>query len=290
MTSKIKKLGIGILILTVLVAGFSIYQYVKFNDGKLHIVICDVGQGDAIFIRTSRGSDVLIDGGPDNKVLSCLARHMPFWDRTLEVVILTHPDADHSSGIIDVINRYSLTHFYTSKVEGKTLVYKELLKKLADHKIKIQHIWQGDKLTFGNGLSFLTLWPTYERDEQNIASGGTFATNSFSVMELVSYKNFKGLFTGDINAEELSKVVDMAGVIDFLKIPHHGSKNGLNSSILDMVSPKLAFISVGAKNRYGHPSASALELLKERNIKILRTDQMGDIEIISNGYRWQVKN
>ena len=86
-----------------------VYQNITYNDKKLHVVICDVGQGDAIFIRTPSGSDILIDGGPDDSVLACLGKHMPFWDRTLEIMILTHPHADHLTGLIDVSKSYSVS-------------------------------------------------------------------------------------------------------------------------------------------------------------------------------------
>ncbi|MDO8583252.1 MAG: MBL fold metallo-hydrolase, partial [bacterium] len=166
-----------------------IYQNITYNDKKLHVVICDVGQGDAIFIRTPNGSDILIDSGPDEKVLSCLSKHMPFWDRTIEIAILTHPDADHITGFIDVIKRYKLIRFYTSNITAKTAVYVQFLKTLADYKIKQNYLWQGDRFVLKDGLTFQTLWPTLEWQ-------GT-TTNSFSVIELLTYKNFKALFTGD---------------------------------------------------------------------------------------------
>jgi competence protein ComEC len=258
------------------------YQYSKFYDGKLHIVVCDVGQGDAIFIRTPNGSDVLIDGGPDNSVLSCLSKHMPFWDRTLEVVILTHPDSDHSLGIIDVIKRYKLIHFYTSKVEAETVIYEELLKTIRDHKVNIQYIWQGDQLTFEDSLTMKALWPSFEWKGSK--------TNSFSVIELLTYKNFTALFTGDSDAEQMNQISGLAGNIDFLKVPHHGSRFGLTQEVIDFLSPEVAAISVGKNNRYGHPTRFVLDLLKSANIKIMRTDQVGDIEVTSDGKTFQIRS
>lgn len=259
-----------------------IYQNITYNDKKLHLVFCNVGQGDAIFIRTSTGSDILVDGGPDDSVLSCLGKHMPFWDRTLEIVILTHPDADHVTGLIDVIKRYKLIHFYTSKVEAKTDVYKQFLRTLKESNIKQNYLWQGDKFTFQDGLTMETLWPAQEWKAST--------TNSFSAVELLTYKKFKVLLTGDLDAEQMEKIDDLAGKISLLKVPHHGSRFGLTQEILDILNPNLAVISVGKKNKFGHPTPFILQLLKDKGIKILRTDLDGKIEIVSDGVSWRARN
>lgn len=277
-----KKLKIFLIVsgLFFLLGCILLYQNITYNDKKLHVVICDVGQGDAIFIRTSSGSDILIDGGPDDSVLNCLGKHMPFWDRTIEIAILTHPDADHVTGFIDVIKRYRLRSFYTSKITTKTAVYAQFLKTLENYKIKQNYIWQGDKFTFKDDLTMETLWPTEAWED--------LTTNSFSVAELLTYKNFKVLLTGDLDAEQMGEIDNLAGQINFLKIPHHGSRFGLTAEIVDILSPDMAAISVG-KNSYGHPAPSILELLKSANVKTLRTDQNGDIEIVSDGERWVVR-
>lgn len=270
-----KKIVLILSILFTLLGSVLVYQNITYNDKKLHVVFCDVGQGDAIFIRTPSGSDILVDGGPDDSVLNCLGRHMPFWDKTLELVILTHPDADHVTGLIDVIKRYKMIHFYTSKVEGKTDIYKQFLRTLKTNKIKQNYLWQGDKFTFKEGFTMETLWPTQEWE--------SLATNSFSVTQLLTYKNFKVLLTGDLDAEQMEELDDLAGQINLLKVPHHGSRFGLTSGILDILNPDLAVISVGKKNRFGHPAPFILDLLKSKNAKILRTDQNGKVETMSDG-------
>lgn len=251
------------------------YQNITYNDKKLHVVFCDVGQGDAIFIRTPTGSDILIDGGPDDSVLNCLGKHMPFWDRSIEILILTHPDADHATGLIDVIKRYKVIRFYTSKVEGKTDVYKQFLETLQKIDIKQNYLWQGDKFIFTDGLTMETLWPTHEWE--------SLTTNSFSVVQLLNYKKLKVLLTGDLDAEQMGEIDALAGNSSILKVPHHGSKTGLTSDILDRLNPSLAVITVGAKNKYGHPAPFILDLLKSANIKTLRTDQDGEVELVSDG-------
>lgn len=277
-----KKVFLTVSVLLLLLSSILIYQNITYNDNKLHVVVCDVGQGDVIFIRTPNGSDILIDGGPDDSVLSCLSKHMPFWDRTLEIVILTHPDADHVTGLIDVIKRYKVIRFHTSKTHTDTAVYAQFLKTLKDRKIKQNYLWQGDKFTFADGLIMETLWPI--EDWQGLT------TNSFSIAELLTYKNFTVLLTGDLDAEQMEEVDDLAGKINLLKVPHHGSRFGLTSGILDILDPNLSVISVGKTNKYGHPTDFILDLLKSSNTKILRTDQNGEVEVTSDGKDFQIRS
>ncbi|MDP2638047.1 MAG: MBL fold metallo-hydrolase [Candidatus Levybacteria bacterium] len=270
-----KKFFLLFVILLFLLGSILIYQNIKFSDNNLHVVICDVGQGDAIFMRTPGGLGILIDGGPDDSVLSCLSKHMPFWDRTIEIVILTHPDADHITGLIDVIKRYSVTHFYTSKVQANTVIYKGFLKTLEDYSIKQNYLWEGDRFIFKDGVIMETLWPTQGWD--------SVVTNTFSVTQLLSYKNFKALFTGDLDLDQMEEVVRGVKRIDLLKIPHHGSRFGMSEEVLGILNPGLAVISVGAKNNFGHPTPFVLDLLRYASIKTMRTDQNGEVEIVSDG-------
>jgi competence protein ComEC len=239
-------------------------------------------------MRTPNGSDILIDGGPDDSVLACLGRHMPFWDKTIELIMLTHPHADHMTGLIDVVKRYKVLSFGYEKTGNPTGAYKKLIYLLSQNHIKQISLWQGDRFKTQDGVVFETLWPTQEWLDQNSISETSSDANDFSMLELLTYDHFKALFTGDAQASAMEKIEAMAGRIDVLKVPHHGSQTGLNSEILDILNPKLAAISVGAKNKYGHPAPFTLDLLKSKNIQTLRTDQRGDIEIISDGKTWKV--
>lgn len=281
-------LALGLIILSTV----TLYQYFRFNDGKLHIVVCDVGQGDGIFIRTPKGADILIDGGPDDKILSCLSSHMPFWDRTLEVVILTHPDADHSTGLVDVIERYNMMNFLTEKVPGKTKIFQKLKDLLAEKEETAKYLYQGDVIREGDFLSFSMLWPTnvaVEISEQNI-SKKDIKFNELSVIILLKYENLKVLFTGDAGVGVMEQIASEAGDIDVLKVPHHGSKTGMSEAFLAITKPELALISVGTGNKYGHPTRFSLDQLKNAGVKTLRTDIDGEVEIVSDGKSYWVKN
>lgn len=284
-----------VLLSIFILGGFFFYQNAKFNDGKLHLVVCDVGQGDGIFIRTPDGSDILVDGGPDDAILNCLSNHMPFWDRTIELIVLTHPHTDHATGLIGVLRRYNVLHFVTEKLKSKTATYQRLEDALAAKNLIAKYLVSGDRIDFSDKTDILTLWPSQEwlnnsqlqaqnskNDSQNLD------VNGFSLIQVLSYGKFKVLLTGDAGSSTEDKIAAQVGKVDVLKVPHHGSKTGMSDYFLSQINPSSAIISVGVNNRYGHPAKTALDLLKNHNIKYLRTDKDGAIEIISDGKSFSV--
>jgi competence protein ComEC len=273
-----------------LLTGIFFYQNARLNDGKLHVVVCDVGQGDGILIRTPNGSDILVDGGPDDSILSCLSSHLPFWDRTIELMVLTHPHTDHAAGLVDVLKRYTVLHFVTEKVLGQTATYKRLEDGLAAQRLSAQYLFSGDRIDLADKTQLLTLWPTREwlNSTQLQAANGqndsqNLDLNGFCLVQLFTYGNFTLLLTGDAGANVEDKIAAEVGRVDVLKVPHHGSKTGMSDYFLSQIQPSIAIISVGANNRYGHPAQSALDLLKTHNIKYYRTDQNGTVEVVSDG-------
>ena len=263
--------------------GFVIYQQRHFNDGKLHITFCDVGQGDGIYIHTPAGKDIVVDGGPDASILSCLSNNMPFWDRTIDLMVLTHPHEDHYYGLKLIADRYQISTFATEGLE--TAESNKLLTVLNRKKTAIRFLCQGDNFILPEGVTLTTLWP--KSCLNGVANTG-LDLNTLSVAQLVTYRDFQLLLTGDINDVIDNQITSLVGDIDVLKVPHHGSKNGLDASFLDAVTPELAIISVGAKNRYGHPAPSILSLLASKSIKTLRTDKNGDIRLVSDGKTYWV--
>jgi len=279
-----KKIAVLIVVCTFFLAGIFFYEQAKFNDGRLHIVICNVGQGDAIFIRTPKGQDVLIDGGRNSSVLSCLSNNMPFWDREIELVFATHPDAEHIGGLESVLTSYKVLSFNTSNKATDTQVFKRLQQEIQAQNIPLRYIYAGDRYSLSDNVVISTLWPTKEYVESDT---GSFETNTFSAVQVLSYGKFKTLLTGDIESSTLDNLFPIPYKIDVLKVPHHGSKTGLDSQTLSLLNPSLAVISVGS-NSYGHPTPFILDLLNQQGIKTLRTDRSGEIEIISDGESWWV--
>ncbi len=280
-------------------------------DQNLYIITCDVGQGDAILAQLGR-TQVLIDGGPGNLVTNCLGNHMPFWDREIEVVILTHPQKDHYEGLIEVFRRYDVQLFLATALDSSSPDYKALKDQVGGSAVRVVNPTIGTTIRLGL-MHLDILHPPHQFFDKNDAGLahrsqdgvlGTYTTskdpNDFSIVTILSYKDFDALLTGDIGpkisdlvAEEL--VLRLASLaqddgIEYLKVPHHGSKNGLTKELLDVTNPKVAVISSGKNNQYGHPHEETIKLLSERWIKILRTDEMGDVEIVTDGQRYYIKD
>lgn len=263
--------------------GISFLQ--SLPDDKLHLIFCDVGQGDAIYIRGPKGTDIIIDGGPDNRVLNCLGKKMPFWDKTVELVVLTHPQADHLTGLIEILKRYQVKQIIDSSAKNDSQEYKFWEKLIKEKNIKRLEAQKGESIRVDGKVNLTVLWPLPQTSPTPLIIPNDL--NSTSTVIRLSFNQFSSLFTGDLDASSLSNLSDLSylGDLTVLKLPHHGSKTGLSPSFLEKVRPVLAIISVG-KNSYGHPSPETLKLLNSLGIKFLRTDLDKTIEIISDGQIW----
>lgn len=271
------KIILFILFLTVILTWQSI---TSLNDEKLHLNFLNVGQGDAIHIR-QKDLDILIDGGPDKKVLEELGNTMPFYDRTIEHVILTHPDADHITGLVDVLKSYEVEHIYLSGVVKSTSVFEEFLYQIELNNIPVSFLQADDELIFGEDFNFLIFWPTKEYVEKEVSN-----INNVSIVGKLNYKNVSVFFTGDIeNDAQINFISKQTNKLksDILKISHHGSKNATNDGLLEIVNPEMAIISAGKDNRFGHPHKETLNLLEKFQIRTFRTDIDSTISILSNG-------
>lgn len=259
----------------------SVWIVVQIPDGKLHVIFCDVGQGDAELI-VKGSTQILIDGGPrGDKVLECLGSHMPFWDRKIEVIMASHSDSDHVKGLSDVINRYAVGDF----VKSGWLITPEAedIKKLLVSKgIKVHQVMAGNEVKV-SGIDFKVLWP------DNLTSDASkIDENKNGLVVRLTYGRFTAIFTGDIGtAEELALMG--SGVIiptTVLKVAHHGSFYSSSIDFVAKLRPKLAVFEVGAKNTYGHPNGDILKRFDTVGTKIKRTDKDGSVEAISDGKVW----
>lgn len=268
--------------------GIFLWQNFKFYDGNLHVIFCDVGQGDAIFIRSPQGADILIDGGPDESVLTCLSRNMPFWDRDIELVFATHPDADHIGGLESVLKTYTVKSFNTSKKSSGTQVFKRIQDLIKSKNVPLRFVYASDTFTLSDGVVIEHLWPTHEYVEVNSSKNAD--TNSFSLVQIVSFGNFKTLLTGDIEYQILNTLFSSSLNIDIFKLPHHGSKTGVDDATFNLISAKLAIISAGKNNRYHHPHPSVLDFLKKYNLSYKMTSRDGEVRIVSDGEGYEVQS
>lgn len=288
-------------ILSGIITGFvlMIAFLTSLPDGTLLLVFCNVGQGDATYIRFSDGRDMLIDGGPTNAVVSCLSKYMPFWDRRIDMVVLTHPQKDHMQGLIDVLSRYDVTYFLHSDITNNTEGFRQLTDILRTRHITERFAVKGEKINIG-GAQLSIVWPSTAQiarmkppeadgatDVLGVSSGAD--VNDGSVVLWLRYGTFDALFPGDadMRVEAGYRGFSLADKdFEVLKVPHHGSRTGMSKEYVQWLSPQTAVISVG-KNSYGHPAGEILSELAETGAEVLRTDTEGDIVIVSDGRAWQ---
>jgi competence protein ComEC len=270
------------MLISILVIAWAMTQ----PDGRLHVVFFDVGQGDAIFIQTPSGRQLLVDGGLYPTVLNeHLGRRMPFWDRTLDIVVATHPDADHVSGLPDVLERYRVVQLITDGEElGVSPVYDEVLTAAENAGVEIHGAVSGEEIVIDDGVRIEILHPGPAR------IGGSQNDNSVS-LRLV-YGDFSLLLTGDAE-EPAERAMTTAGRLlsaVVFKAGHHGSRSSSNDFFLEAVLPKIVIISAGKDNQYGHPHPEVLRRATAVDATILRTDELGTIEVITDGQEmwWEV--
>lgn len=260
--------GAGILLL---VFTLSLWAFFLQSD-RTKVVFLNVGQGDAILISQGQ-NQILIDGGRSGQeLLSRLGRHIPFWDRRIEVVIPTHPDADHIGGFASLYRAYAIGAILSSGVTSDTQVVEYVEKMRIDYRRpNPQKIIRGTEVRLPSGGELSVLYPLTQPPER------VKDTNATSIVTRFVYGETSFLLTGDLPEEE--RVLPAVEHATILKAAHHGSKFSSSGAFLDLVKPLEAVISVG-KNSYGHPAPDVLSRLADRSIVIRRTDEEGDIRYV----------
>ncbi|PJE58135.1 MAG: hypothetical protein COU81_02425 [Candidatus Portnoybacteria bacterium CG10_big_fil_rev_8_21_14_0_10_36_7] len=280
MNSKIKYF-FGSLLVVVILVWVAIFAIAEQNN--LRVYFFDVGQGDATLV--SLGSNqILIDGGPSGQILDRLGRVMPFFDKKIEIVISTHPDADHISGLVDVFKNYQVDEYLSTGVISDTNVFQALSQAIEEKQIPqvIAHV--GQKIQITPAINLELLYPFTDLSGKKLSN-----TNSSSIVAKLNAGGESILLTGDaeesVERELMSANLNLKANV--LKVAHHGSKSSTSENFVKIVDPKTAIIQVGANNRYGHPTAETLARLVSANI--LRTDLNGNIELIYENNHFQIK-
>jgi competence protein ComEC len=289
--SKKNKLLFSIIISVLVLTLFLYTQYSKANTNStsdligpvLRVYFFDVGQGDSIFIRTPEGKDVLIDGGPDGTVLERLGETLPYWDRQIDLMVLTHPHADHIQGLDDVLKNYQVGEVLETDL--KNIIPEEsYFDKLALSSGAIEEkAIKGKTINLENDINFEILYPFgLQMEEEDL--------NDDSVVIKMTYKDKVFLFTGDATTNVEEKLLANDLKADFLKVGHHGSRYASSNQFLEKVKPTISIISVGAGNSFGHPTADTLDRLRAVGSRILRTDKSGTVEVdVGENGEWEIK-
>lgn len=245
-------------------------------DGRLHAYFLDVGQGDSILLVTPSGKQILVDGGPDLKTLEHLGRLLPFFDRSLDLVVMTHPNLDHLAVFPEVLRRYHVDRFLLTGIAFDLPRYDAILAELKELRTQRSFADPATNIDMGDGVILDIIWPP--RD----VFGHKFSEiNDVAVVLRVVHASGSILLTGDIEEKAEEAILKTGAGIrsTVLKVAHHGSKTSSSTGFLLAVMPSLAVISLGAENTYGHPHAVTLDRLKTLNIPVRRTDLEGTVEI-----------
>ncbi|OGC38664.1 hypothetical protein A2V54_02720 [candidate division WWE3 bacterium RBG_19FT_COMBO_53_11] len=265
-------LGVFFLIFWTLEPRFS--AYLSGGEGLL-IRFYDVGQGDAILIEKGT-TQILIDGGPNDRILSYLGRDLLPWDREIELLVLTHPHADHLTGLIPVIERYKIDRILYYPSVYDTAGYQKFQELVKKEGAEVLFGKEDAQISVGE-FFFQILWPTANFHSVN--------PNNESVVMLLDYQEFETLLLGDAEKEVQSQLI-IKDDVEVIKVGHHGSANGSYEPLLRTVSPNLAVVSVGARNQYGHPHQQTLDLFAKFGIPLLITDLNGTITVRSDGHNF----
>ena len=304
---------IYVVLCLLLFGGIVILITSQADQNSFETYFCDVGQGDATLFQISN-TQVLIDGGANDSVLKCLEAHMPWGDKTIEVIILTHPDKDHYGGLMYVLNYYSVLNYFSVPVLKANQDFEALIDKLESLSLTqglvVSCLFSGDKV-YPNRQKYsnwyLTIirpnkdWWLHSVDKDNQFSeelcfkevvNDNLDTNEMSLVIHNKYIDFDVLINGD--AESPTQISQIkSGLlplnVEISTAPHHGSKDGISESWLDLISPEVVIFSVGESNTYGHPHPEVQQLLDENQIKYIRTDKLGTISVVSDGNMWNFK-
>jgi competence protein ComEC len=252
-------------------------------DGWTRVTVLDVGQGDAILIEGSSGGRVLVDGGPDgDRLRAVLDARIPAWDRRIDLVILTHPHEDHAAGMVGLVGRYRIGRFFEPGMRGPGPGYVALAGSLDRQEIRRERLFTGDR--FGvDDADVRVLWPDRGSVPDAPPDDGKGINNVSIVLDVkVGARRF--LLMGDVE-ETVDPVLLARGVphADVLKVAHHGSGTASSGAFLAAVSPRIAAVSVGARNRYGHPAAATIDRLTAVADRVFRTDRDGSVTIATDG-------
>ena len=279
MKKKIIIALISLLALTSLI--LAAFCYFDNPDKILKVNFLDIGQGSAVLIQTPYKQNILIDGGDvDAKILRQLPKFMPFYDRRIDLMILTHPHDDHVGGLVKVLQKYQVQKIVYTGVDYDTPAYQEFLQVSQSRRTPLIVIDRPQNIILGPDLNLDILYPFESLVGRQIENW-----NNTSIVAKLTYQYNRFLFTGDIEneveTELIAKNIDVAS--DVMLAAHHGSDTSNTQEFLDLVKPIFAVIQSGVDNEFGHPSLRVLRRLEKLGIIYFRNDLDGWVQFLSDG-------
>lgn len=273
---------IFLLIILNLITFSFVYEF--SSDSELQVIFFDIGQGDSIFIETPQKHQIIIDSGPGDKtLLEKVSSVMPFWDKTIDLIILTHTDSDHISGFFELLDNYTIDKILWSGIGSDSVKARKWETMIGLEGSSIYYSNDVNKIILGDVTMEIISPDDYIIDKysKNV--------NDISVVSRLDYKDSSFLFTGDITSKVEKELLEKNISAGILKLAHHGSRHSTCEDFVREVNPIIAIIQVG-KNSYGHPGQEVLTRLSNFGIKVLRNDLDGDIKISSDGFNYKIIN
>jgi competence protein ComEC len=254
--------------------------FLVFLNSDIGFYFLPVGQGDAELIITENGSRILVDGGPFNtSLVNSLDKIIPFFDKYIDIVILTHPQLDHFGGMFYLFDNYKVGVFIDNGERSNTESYLRFEKLLREKQIKRLSLKGGDNiLDGGDMIKFLYPFDFLRKKD----------LNDTALVFISFVRGSSAIFTSDISTDIENKILEQLFPVDILKVAHHGSKNSYNEKFFQKLSPIFSVIEVG-KNYYGHPSSKVIDFLKSINSIVFRTDRDGLLRIYKENNNLIVK-
>lgn len=265
----VRLLAVGLTYLLLLLLGLAL------TPRTLRLWVLDVGQGDAILIRTPDQRTVLVDGGPDRSLLYGLGRHLPPWVRTVDLLVVTHPHTDHYVGFIELLQRFRVRTVMVTGARNDTPEYAEFAAAVRDYGASVQPVSGPARYDLGAGVLLQVLTPA-----KSLAGTTPANPNDASIVLQLSAGGARALLTGDLEGDDLRRLAGAGVASDLLKVAHHGSADALAPEFYAAVQPAHAVISVGP-NRFGHPSPRTVAALRRAGTTVLTTQADGDVGFVA---------
>lgn len=288
--NKSKKNKLKIILSLSLMLAASIYigfiYFLETEKKELLVSFIDCGQADCIFIKTPQNHQIIIDFG-DNKGLKDLSNRIPWWNKTIDLMIITHPHDDHIAGMFNIIKKYNVKNIMYTGVVGHSPLYLELIDLIKQESIPLVIPNKNQVISFGQKCDLKILFPL-----QNLVNKEVANLNNSSIVSQLDCLGSLFLFMGDAELEEEQEILNKGIVIksDVLKAGHHGSITSSQQDFLEKVKPEITIIMVGENNKFNHPSLRTVKKLERIDSQIFRTDLDGTVDILNKGQGLVIKN
>jgi len=266
-----------------LLAIFIFFGFSNLPSENLEVVFLDVGQGDAIFIRMPQNQKILIDAGPAGEILPPLAEELGFFERKIDLAILTHPDTDHIAGFVEVLKRFEIEKILLTGVQHETEWYREILRQISKKEIPTIIADAQTDFDFGGGVILDIFWPM-----ESLVGKIPADANAASIAARLTFGQTALVLTGDldVNSEKETLKTSQNLSAQIFKLGHHGAATSNSAEFFAAVNPEIAIVSAGAENKFNHPNPEVLERVK--SAEILETAKEGSVKLVSDGVAWRL--